>query len=369
MENTLPTLQDVARRAGVSPATVSRVMNKTAPVNPHTVARVRAAIEALSYEPLSRPTTGNGSKSKIAAGDARVPPSPLPEPSGMIALVITDILNPFFPEIVRGVEDDSGVDGHLLLLYNTREDPRRERHALSLFSEQHVKGIIVCASRLPEADLIALHRLNRTPLVVLNRRIEYPGIHSILVDEENAAYRATQHLLRLGHRRIAFLAGYSSFAASQARRRGVEAALAEQGLMLRADWLIHSSIGIEGGFQAMSALLSRGGGESDRPTGIVAYNDQIALGALHAIRLCGLSVPEDISVVGFDGIAMAAHFNPPLTTIDQPKYRMGQLAMQMIRRILAGDHPPEGGYTLMESPLVVRESTAPPREQEQRLSS
>ncbi len=341
MNESMPTLHDVARHAGVSPATVSRVLNKTALVNPRTLERVRASIEELHYTPVLRPQA-------------------LPEPAGTIALIITDILNPFFPEIVRGVEDELSVHGYLMLLHNTLEDPRRERHALSLFSEQNVHGIIVCASRLSNDDLIEVHQRYKTPLVVLNKRIEYPGIHSILVDMENATYRATQHLLQLHHSRIGFLAGYPSFASSQVRRRGIETALSEKGMTLRDDWCMNSSVDIEGGFQAMSALLARS--TAERPTGIIAYNDIIALGALHAIRVFGLRVPEDISIVGVDGISLAAHFNPPLTTIDQPKYRMGQIAMHMIRRMLAGQHPPDGGFTLLESPLIVRESTAVAKE-------
>jgi LacI family transcriptional regulator len=333
-----PKLLDIARHAGVSMATVSRVINNTAPVNERTRSRVLASLRALGY------------RSSLERGAEQ-------SAQGLIALLITDILNPFFPEIVRGVEDDAGPSGLALLLCNTSEDPQRERQALRVLAEQKVEGIIACASRVSDEDLIALHARNNTPLVVINRRVDHASIPCILVDFEDAAYRAAKHLTRLGHTRIAYLAGDSRFKTSLARRRGIEQALREVGLDLRPEWCVNSFPNTEGGFQAMSGLLAAATGV--RPTAVITYNDIIALGALHAIRTHHLHIPEDISVVGCDGIAMAAHANPPLTTIDQPKYRMGQLAMQMLRRLIAGQ-PIPNGYTLMESPLVVRESTAPP---------
>jgi DNA-binding LacI/PurR family transcriptional regulator len=130
-------------------------------------------------------------------------------------------------------------------------------------------------------------------------------------------------------------------------------------LCLRPEWSISNFPNVEGGFQGMSALLAQSGAEP--PTAVVAYNDMIAIGALNAIRNHGLRVPEDISVVGFDGISIAAHTNPPLTTINQPKFQMGSLAMRMLHAMIRGQDMPGGGYTLMESPLIIRGSTAPPR--------
>jgi LacI family transcriptional regulator len=328
-------LLDVARHAGVSPATVSRVLNNTAPVNGETRTRVLEAIVALGYKP---PT---------------LPPTDL----GTIALLITDILNPFFPEVVRGVEDEAGTSGLAMLLCNTSEDEQREEQALAALVERKVNGIIVCASRIPDEALIELHERRKTPMVLINRRLEHAEIPCIIVDFAQAMYRAVQHLLSLQHTRIAFLAGHGDAQTSQDRQRGIERALQEAGLSLRAEWDLSSFPNVEGGFQAMSALLAG----REQPTAVIAYNDIMALGALNAIRAHGLRVPEDISVVGCDGIAMAAHANPPLTTIEQPKYRMGQLAMRILRQIMEGRYTSQGGYTLMESPLIVRESTGPHR--------
>jgi DNA-binding LacI/PurR family transcriptional regulator len=336
-----PKLADVAQHAGVSPATVSRVLNNTAPVHGDTRERVQAAIAALGYQhPLN-----NTPESQAT--------------TGTIALLITDMLNPFFLEVMRGVEDEAESSGLMLLLCNTSEDPLREKKVLQALSERHVDGIIALAgqTRIPAEDLIALHERNNTPLVIINRRIDRPDIPCIVVDLENAAYRSAQHLLALKHTRLAYLSGLDTSESSQARRRGIKAALKEVGLTLAPEMCPASFPSIEGGFQAMSALLSLP--EEKRPTAVIVYNDIMAFGALHAIRTYGMHVPNDISVVGCDGLLMSAHSNPPLTTIDQPKYNMGRLAMQTIRQIRDHQYTPIGGYTLMESPLIIRESSGP----------
>jgi len=331
-----PTLADVALRAGVSPTTVSRVINAHPAVNQETRERVLAAITALGY------------KSALSQGSLNILP-------GTVALLITDILNPFFPEIVRGVEDEAGTNGLALILCNTSEDPLREQQTVQILSERRLDGMIACASRMTAQDLIALQRRHDTPMVIINRRVDEPCIPCITIDFADAACRAAQHLIGLGHRRIAYLPGNGKAESSLARRRGIETALAGVGAALRADWCLDSFPNIEGGFQATSVLL--GLPPEERPTAVIAYNDIIAIGALQAIRAHHLRVPEDVSVVGFDDIAVAAHTCPSLTTISQPKYRMGQMAMRMLRQIMQGQYVPCGGYTLVESPLVVRGSS------------
>ncbi len=333
-----PNLLDVARHAGVSPATVSRVLNNTAPVRASVRARVLDSLTALGYKPPAR--------------------SPAPTFPSAVALLIADILNPFFADIARGVQDEASVDGFLPLLLDTGEDVQREQQLLRMLAEQPVSGIIISGSRLAPQDLDSLLNRHSTPMVVLNRRIAHPNVSCILVDFEKAVYLAARHLLNLNHTRIAYLSGPKS-EQSQTRRRGVELALMEAGLSLRPELCPTGFPNVDGGFESMSALLALP--RDDRPTAVIAYNDMMALGVLHAIRAHNLRVPEDISVVGIDDIAMAAHANPPLTTVAQPKYRMGRLAMQMLRRMIQGHQPPEEGYTLMESPLVVRETTGPAR--------
>ena len=330
-----PTLLDVARHAGVSPATVSRVLNDSARVSPGAKERVVTALKSLRYETSS----------------------PRPVSSPTTALVLPDILNPYFTDLIRGAQDEVGTEGAIPLLLDTLEDPERERQAFRLLASRPVSGIIVCASRLPVGDLIGVYERTQIPMVVINRHVDHPDIPCVLVDFENSTLRAARHLLALNHRRIAYFPGPSASEPSLARRQGIERALSEAGLSLRSEWCPHSLPNIDGGFQGMSALLALP--PSNRPTAVIAYNDMMALGALQAVRAHKLCVPDDISVVGFDDITMASHANPPLTTISQPKYKMGRVAMRILRQLIQGQKTLGDGYTLLESPLVVRESTGP----------
>jgi DNA-binding LacI/PurR family transcriptional regulator len=277
---------------------------------------------------------------------------------GTLALLAGDLLNPFFPEIVRGVQDEVDSLGLILTLYNLTDHPQRQSQLLCKLSKPRVEGAILTGSS-PFPELLEWQARHKIPLVLLNRHVKQPGVHCIMVDFENAMYRATQHLLNLNHTRIGHLASPSTGEIAQARQRGIEAALAEAGLTLRPEWrpIVPPGTEVEGGFQAMRALL--GLPADERPTAIIAFNDIIALGALHAVRVYGLNVPQDISIVGVDDIAVAAHTYPPLTTIGQPKYRMGKLAVQTLRRMCEGRLSAGNNCTLLESPLIVRESTGP----------
>jgi len=337
-EKTRSSLNDVAHHAGVSPATVSRVLNNTAPVRESVRERVLEAVTALGYQHVPLHTVA-------------------PIRQNSIALLIPDILNPYFTEIARGVQDEASADKYLPLLLDTNEDPQREYEFLRMFAAQPVCGVILCGSRMPSQDLIASRSHATTPLVIFNRNLKLPNVACIVVDLKNATYRAVRHLLDLNHTRIAFLSGPSKSETAQLRQSGVEWAMVEAGLELLPEWCPSSFPDVDGGFQAMSALLALP--PDNRPTGVLAYNDLMALGALHAIRAHGLRVPEDMSLIGIDDIAMAAHANPPLTTLAASKHRMGRSAVQILRRMIEGQAPPEEGYTLMESRLIVRESTAP----------
>ncbi len=334
-KNPRPTLLDVARHAGVSPSTVSRVLNNSATVRERVRERVRASAAILGYQAASHSST-------LALKDA-------------VALIIPDILNPYFTEIVRGVQDEAGA-GNLLLLLDTAEDSQREHEFLRMLANQPICGVVVCGSRILTQDMVALCSHFNAPMVVINRTLRLPNVACLVTDLKNTTHRATHHLIDLNHSRIAYLTGPSKSEVSLARREGIETALSEAGLALRPEWCPVSFPDVDGGFQAMSALLALP--SVNRPTAVIAYNDLMAFGVLHAVRSHHLRVPEDISVIGIDNISMAAHSNPPLTTISVPKHRMGRMAMQVLRRMLDGYPPPEEGYTLFECPLIVRESTA-----------
>jgi LacI family transcriptional regulator len=329
-------LLEVARHAGVSPATVSRVMNNSAPVSDNIRSRVVASAEELGYD--ITPTRSNQAAVRT------------------VAVIVADLLNPFFPELLRGVDLEARQDGTGLLLYDTGEDRQPEEHMLSMVTNRNLDGVIVAGSRISTDALMAHCKRFGIPLVFINRSMQCGGeVACIRVDFEKATYHAARHLLSLGHKRIGYLAGPEATEMSNARRKGLEDALNEDGLDLNQDWMASGFPNVAGGFQAMSALLAMPVGH--RPTAVQSYNDLMALGALKAIRAHKLRVPEDISVVGFDDIAAAAHANPPLTTVEQPKAYMGSLAMRMLRELMDRRLAMGGGFTLLESRLIVRDTT------------
>jgi DNA-binding LacI/PurR family transcriptional regulator len=301
-----------------------------------------ASAETLGYE-INPPRASNGSSSRT------------------VAVIVADLLNPFFPELVRGIDLEARQDGTGLLLYDTAEDTQPEEHMLRMVSSHDLDGVIIAGSRFATDDLVAHCKRFAIPLVVINRGMACHEVACIRVDFERAVYHAARHLLRLGHRRVGYLAGPEATEMSIARRKGLEDALNEEGMTFNSDWLSSGFPNVAGGFQAMSALLSQPA--ETRPTAVQCYNDLMALGALKAIRAHRLRVPEDISVVGFDDISLAAHADPPLTTVEQPKAYMGSLAMRMLRELMDRRLGLGGGFTLLESRLIVRESTGPAPEE------
>jgi len=329
-------LLEVARHAGVSPATVSRVINNSAPVSDSVRFKVVSSAEELGYD-ITPPRSSTSS-------------------TRTIAVIVADLLNPFFPELLRGVDLEARQDGTGLLLYDTGEDTQPEEHMLRMVTSRNLDGIIVAGSRISTDGLVAHCKRYNVPLVVINRSMQCgPEVACIRVDFEKATYHAARHLLSLGHTRIGYLGGPEATEMSNARRKGLEDALNEDGLDLHPEWMASGFPNVAGGFQAMSALLSLPVGE--RPSAVQCYNDLMALGALRSIRAHRLQIPEDISVVGFDDIAAAAHANPPLTTVEQPKAYMGSLAMRMLRELMDRRVGMGGGFTLLESRLIVRETT------------
>lgn len=334
-------LLEVAHHAGVSPATVSRVINNSAPVRENIRSKVIASAESLGYD-ITPTRTSIGISTRT------------------VAIIVADLLNPFFPELIRGVDLEARQDGTGLLLYDTAEDTQPEEHLLRMVSNRGLDGVIVAGSRITMDELVAHCKRFAVPMVMINRTLQCcSDVACIRVDFERATYQAARHLLSLGHKRIGYLAGPEATEMSLARRQGLEGALNEVGLELNQEWMSSGFPNVAGGFQAMSALLALPEGE--RPTAVQAYNDLMALGALKAIRAHHLRVPEDISVVGFDDISLAAHSSPPLTTVEQPKAYMGSLAMRMLREMMDRRIGLGGGFTLLESRLIVRETTGPVR--------
>lgn len=331
------TLSDVARRAGVSITSVSRLINRTGPVNDETRQRIESAMAELGFEPRRAAPRSNGPALAILTGD---------------------LLNAYFPEVIRGVQDEADAYGMVTMLFSLTDQPQRQQAILQRLGRRVADGVILMGSPIfPGLDVIQARQ--NLPLVVINRKACGPALGSITVDFESAGYRAAQHLIMLGHTRIGFISLFQlNVDVAIARHNGVLSAVRDAGLTMQPDWIVNCPPGTEmdGGFYAMTSLLTRP--RSEIPTAYVCFNDGIAVGVEHAIRAAGYRVPEDFSVVGFDDLAIAAHASPPLTTISQPKYRIGMMAVQMLRKML-NDISTSGDCVQMESPLVVRESTGP----------
>ncbi len=330
-----PTLEDIASHSGVSVATVSRVINQTNAVSKDLEERVKQAMDDLGFEPKR--------------------PKPRTKPF-MIAFITPELLNPGLTEVTTGAHDEADRTGMCLAILEVTEKPGRQQHNLQMLEHVPFDGVILFHSSITPEEVMQMNKHRPLPIVVLGRSINSPTVHYINTDRENGMYQAAKYLISLNHKRIAFLSGPPEWELSKVRLRGIERALAEADLPLDPKLHRWGYPTIDWGFQVANSVLSLP--PEKRPTAIIAFNDLMAIGAIHAIRTLGLSVPEDVSVVGFDNIYLTPHTNPPLTTVAQPLYQVGQLAIQKIYGIFNGSNLEQGGFTLLECPLVVRESTA-----------
>jgi LacI family transcriptional regulator len=347
MEARPPTIRDVARLAGVSTATVSRILSGAGEARPATQARVYDAVRALDYRP-------SGIARSLKLGS-----------TGTIGLIVTDILNPFFPELVRAIEDAARARDLAVMLCNGQEDADREASYLELLSERRVDGIVVASGSLSERHGQWL-RSTAVPVVLVNCRLADDAQPAILTDNRAATRVATEHLLALGHRRLGHITGRPTDAATEDRLAGVRAAIAGAGLPEDALVVVVGDGHATGGERAMQELLATSG-----VTGVVCYNDLTAVGALHAIRDHGLGVPGDVSLVGFDDIDLAKLVDPPLTTVAQDTEAMGRWAVEYLARVIGrgqarssnGATPDDGdtSHLLLAGSLRVRGTSGPPR--------
>jgi LacI family transcriptional regulator len=328
------TLADVAERAGVSVMTVSRVVNDRPGVGEGTRERVRNAIAALGYRPN---IVARGLKARR---------------SRTIGLIVPDVTNPYFPEIVRGAEDVAIAHGFTLLLTNVIEDVEREVAALEAFEDRRVDGVIACSPRLDTErleDLLERHHA----VVVVNRRSRPDIAGSVRIDHEQGMRQLIHHLLATGCRRLGVLAGPVHSYAARERMLGIDREIREHGLELPAERVMVSAPTVEGGELAARALLGRGGAVD----ALVCFNDLVAAGALIALAELGVAVPDDVAVVGYDDIPFARMFTPPLTTIRAATYDLGRHAMQLLLERMAGRG--RGVDIVLQPELVVRASTRP----------
>jgi DNA-binding LacI/PurR family transcriptional regulator len=340
------TIRDVAERAGVSTATVSRALQGTAGVTPATRARVEAAAQALRYRP-----SGVARSLKLRA-------------TSTIGLIVTDIENPYFPQVIRAVEDSARERGYSVVLADGRRDQAREIQSLENLATREVDGLLIASSALTERHRSWIEE-SPCPVVIINGESSLPAVPAVLSDNRAGGQLAAGHVSGLGHRSICYVAApRSSNVAVEERLGGVRSALLERGVAGASVRVVEGDGTVEGGERAAREALGR----YPETTALICYNDLSAVGALHGLAAVGLRVPHDVSVVGFDDIEIAPYVLPPLTTIRQATDEMGRWAVMTLldaielagREASPGSQPATPDVERIPVRLIVRASTGPP---------
>lgn len=337
----MATMNDVARVAEVSIATVSHVINGTRFVSPERVERVQTAMRELDYTP-----DANARSLRVGRTET-------------IGLVVPDNTNPFFAELARWIEDAGFEAGYTTILGNSNERPDRERRYIATLLSKRVDGLIITpTARSDDAALTAsLHR-TRIPIVLMDREMDLPVADVVLYDDAAGSGEVARHLLELGHTRFACVAEPSGVPAE--RVEGFRQALREAGVNLDEDAVVPGDFHFAGGREATARLLSTG-----TPfTALFAANDLMAAGAIRELGAHDLSVPHDVSVVGFDDAPIAEMVSPPLTTVRQPLRDMAEVAVSLLLARLSGRADARRARRVLATSLVVRDSTAPPAREE-----
>lgn len=327
-------IKKVAEHANVSTATVSRLINKTSYISPETAKKVWSAIEELGFYP-------NINARGLASGR-----------SLLLGLIVSDIVNPFFPELVKSFEECAVEQGYEVITANTNYDSARTAQRVRSLIERRVDGVAVMTSEMDQS-LIDELSTRGIPIVFLDTGAVRENVSNIRIDYARGISEAVNHLLELGHRRIGFISGPLGLKSARIRRSAFLKFLRKQGIIEKKELVTTGNYKIDGGRKAMNQLLEL----KERPTAVLASNDLTAMGALQALRTRGLHVPEDVSLIGFDDIALAESTDPPLTTVNISRVKVAESAFESLFRLINSDSK-TGAELLIETKLVIRESTA-----------
>ena len=332
-------IRDVARRAGVSIATVSRAVNRIPTVDPELAERVWRAIEEVGYLP-------NTQARALVSGRSR-----------MLGLIVSEITNPFFPELVQEFENLAVAQGYEVLIGSTNYSPARTESLIRRMLQRNVDGVAVMTFGIEE-ELVQKLVEREFPLVFVDAGPDLPNIRVLKVNYGEGIRQAVQHLAALGHRQIAFISGPLRLRSAVARRDAFLRSMAELGLTVPAEHLIEGNHTMEGGIEAMERLIAL----AELPTAVLCSNDMTAIGALHALYKTTHTVPQEISVVGFDDIHLAQFMLPPLTTVQMSCMDLAAAAVEALRAGIEQDHPRAARKEWqIPTRLVVRQSSAFPR--------
>ena len=327
------TIKDVAEHAGVSRATVSRVLNNRASVAENLRARVLEAVETLGYQP-------NRAARRLRANV-----------SDVIGLLISDIENPFFISIVRGVEDAAYAHQMSIVLCNTDENAAKQRMYLRVMQAERVAGLIVSPTHVDDGEVLDSFSRSGIPVVLLDRRVDKCELDAVTVDNVHGAHIAVKHLIDLGYRRIGMIGGAMHLTTGRERHRGYLNALESAGIPVDAALVKFGDFKTESGYRLACEL----GALPHPPRALFVANNLMTLGALRALREMNLRIPDDIAIVGFDDMPWSTELYSPLTAVSQPTYELGREAVQLLLHRIAEPDAPFRTVTL-QTRLVVRES-------------
>lgn len=327
------TIKDIARKANVSYGTVSRALNNKYGVKRETRERVLAVAVKMGYSPNA-----------IARGLVN-------KSTQSIGLVIPDILNPFYPGVAVGIEDKALQSGYSVFFCNTNHDKKREIQSLKLLAEKRVDGIIL-APGLEDPNIPDSLVNGDIPIVHICRRYVEPSKSFVVIDDERGGFLATKHLIEQGYKKIGFIGAKDQALNLDERFEGYKQAFQKFGLQIDKRYIYASDFQRQTGYRIVRKMLADG----DYPRAIFAENDILALGVIQAIREAALSIPGDIAVVGFDDIPFASFPEVQLTTIGQPKYEMGEIAVSILLDQMSGRNT-EPRKVILEPQLIVRKSS------------
>jgi len=336
------TIVEVAKRADVSIATVSNVIRGTRRVSPKLTERVRAAIHELNYSP-------NEIARSLKVRQTR-----------MLAMVLPDITNPFFPEIIRGAEDTAFERGYFLMTANTDEQVGRERRIVAALRSYRVDGVLLASASGSDTSHLQGILDQGVALVCLDRTVPGVKTDAVLLDNVRGARECVRHMIQKGHRRIAIITGSLDLQTGRERLRGYEEALREADIPLEKSRILEGDFRHDSGYRLGKQILSQKN-QSTRPTAIFVCNGVMTLGALKALEELNIRCPEDVALATFDDLAVDSPFHPHLTTVVQPSYEMGARAAGILIDRIEGRISQEPRTVRVAPTLIVRESTEPPR--------
>jgi LacI family transcriptional regulator len=335
----MPTVHDVAKRAGVAPITVSRVINNSGYISDVTRKRVEASIKELGYVPN---TLARGLRSKQ---------------TNTLALVVTDITNPYFTLMARGVEDVAGASNYTVIYCNTDESETKEEKYANMLAQRQVDGVLLVPAG-GNGKTIKFLETNRINVVVLDRRVSGVKADFVCSDSKDGSYRLIKLLIGLGHKRIAIITGPKTVSTAVDRVTGYKQALTEAGL-IECEFIYYGAFNQQSGYELTKQLMA----QSPKPTAIFGANNFIMLGIIKALSELQLEVPEDVSVVGFDDFPESMLVRHFFTAAIQPAYEMGRLATELLLKRLMGELSDGFQRVFLPTEIIERESSGPAKKE------